>query len=527
MSCDARDKRRALRALLEGSRTEFLLEAHSGVSARIAEEAGFRGIWASGLAISAQCGVRDNNELSWTQIVDVVELMADATTIPILVDGDTGHGDFNNVRRLVRKLEQRGAAGVCLEDKVFPKANSFIDGRRQPLEAVDVFCGKLAAGKDSARDPDFCVVARVEALIAGWGIDEALMRAEAYRAAGADAVLVHSQRSDAREILEFARAWRGRLPLVIVPTKYSRTPTEEFRSAGVRLVIWANPLLRAAVAAMQETARALYETETLTAVESRISPLEEVFRLQRTDELRAAEHRYGASRAAPTVLVLPATDRLLPEPEARPPDRAPMPLRRALVEALKRESLHEIVQLEGEKRDGAGAHGELVALASAHGALGRDSVLLYDDLLFRRYILQGLLEAPGPLCAVVDSAPIDVCSEQRAAFAYCSAADDGGLHPQPVLLHHVSHAHRWNDQAPSGRWIGMLRARDEGAVWLRAVLARLERRLDFGSLGLFDLLNALCDAGHPIRVHYVHGHWLRSDTSEDLEPERESVHVRQ
>src|SRR6185503_11461574 len=169
----------ALRRMLLSDRLEFLMEAHNGLSARIVREAGFRGIWASGLAISAQFGVRDNNEASWTQVVDMLEFMADAADLPILLDGDTGYGNFNNVRRLIGKLEQRNIAGVCLEDKLFPKTNSFIDGERQALAEVDEFCGKLHAAKDTQRDPNFVVVARTEAFIAGWGLEETLLRATA------------------------------------------------------------------------------------------------------------------------------------------------------------------------------------------------------------------------------------------------------------------------------------------------------------------------------------------------------------
>ena len=250
-------KARALRSLISSNQLEFILEAHNGISARIAEEAGFRGIWASGLALSAQFGVRDNNEASWTQVVDMLEFMSDATTIPILLDGDTGYGNFNNMRRLVRKLEQRNIGGVCIEDKVFPKTNSFIGGERQPLADADEFCGKIAAGKDSQSDDDFCIVARVEALIAGWDIGEALRRAEAYRQAGADAILIHSKLSRPDQIVEFAAEWANRAPVVIVPTKYYSTPVEVFRKAEISLVIWANHLIRSAVQAMQKTKTAL------------------------------------------------------------------------------------------------------------------------------------------------------------------------------------------------------------------------------------------------------------------------------
>src|SRR4051812_11895955 len=138
----------ALRQEIASPTLSFLMEAHNGLSAKIAEEAGFRGIWASGLTMSAALGLRDSNEASWTQVLEVLEYMADSVTVPILVDGDTGYGNFNNVRRLVRKLCQTGIAGVCIEDKLFPKTNSFI-GEAQPLADVDEFCGRIKAGKDS------------------------------------------------------------------------------------------------------------------------------------------------------------------------------------------------------------------------------------------------------------------------------------------------------------------------------------------------------------------------------------------
>ena len=263
---EAGSKARQLRRLLESPRLEFILEAHNGVSAKIAQQAGFKGIWASGLALSAQFGVRDSNEASWTQVVDMLEFMSDATDIPILLDGDTGYGNFNNMRRLVNKLEQRGVAGVCIEDKQFPKTNSFIEGEKQGLADLDEFCGKITAGKDSRQDPDFCIVARVEALIAGWGLDEALKRAEAYAAAGADAILIHSKQPRPDEIIAFAKEWGGRHPLVIVPTKYYSTPVEVFRKAGVSLVIWANHMIRASVKAMENASRQIFIQESLTGV---------------------------------------------------------------------------------------------------------------------------------------------------------------------------------------------------------------------------------------------------------------------
>ena len=281
-----------LRRLIAGADTRFLMEAHSGLSAKVAEEAGFEGIWASGLSISAMLGVRDANEASWTQVLEVVEFMADATEIPILLDGDTGYGNFNSVRRLVQKLEQRAVAGVCLEDKLFPKTNSFLGAEPQELADIGEFCGKIKAAKDTQHDPDFVVVARVEALIARRTMDEALERADAYRDAGADAILIHSARANASEILAFKELWGARLPVVIVPTKYHRTPTQVFRDAGIAVVIFANHLMRASLASMQKVARQLSLEKSLAGVESEVAPLNEVFRLQNAAELERAEARY-------------------------------------------------------------------------------------------------------------------------------------------------------------------------------------------------------------------------------------------
>ena len=132
----------------------------------------------------------------------------------------------------------------------------------------------------------------MEALIAGWGLGEALKRAEAYWRAGADAILMHSKHSTAFEILEFMGQWGGVCPVVIVPTMYYKTPTSVFEKHGISTVIWANQLLRAGLKAMQETARDIANRRSLMGVEDRISSVQEIFRLQDTSELLQAERRY-------------------------------------------------------------------------------------------------------------------------------------------------------------------------------------------------------------------------------------------
>ena len=528
-----------LRQMLLSPDLEFIMEAHNGLSARIVREAGFKGIWASGLSISAQLGVRDNNEASWTQVVDVLEFMADASDLPILLDGDTGYGNFNNMRRLVRKLEQRGIAGVCIEDKVFPKTNSFLNGERQPLADVAEFAGKIAAGKDTQTDPNFSIVARVEALIAGWGMDEALKRAEAYRLAGADAILIHSKLSKPDEILAFTREWAGRGPLVIVPTKYYSTPTDVFRRAGISLCIWANHLVRSATSAMQSVAKEIYQSQTLVNVEDRIVPVDEIFRLQDADEYTEAERIYLSSATSSRSAVVLAASRgkgLESVTTDRPKVMLPIagkPLLRWLVDGFKKESVNDITVVGGYRADAIDPAGvrvvvndryaqtdELASLACAVDKLENDTVISYGDLLFRSYVLRDLVESKADFAVVVDSSPADSSNRTVRDFAYCSRGDDRGLFGTSVLLKRVlSRADakpEGDGQEPQGRWIGMLNVSRKGLAKLKAVLAQLRARPDFDSLDMPALLNALIAAGTEIEVVYVHGHWRGVNDLEDF-----------
>ncbi len=532
---------RALRALIHSPELEFLMEAHDGLSAKIVEEAGFRGIWASGLSMSAALGVRDSNEASWTQVLEVLEFMADATSIPILVDGDTGWGNFNNVRRVVRKLCQRGIAGVCIEDKLFPKTNSFI-GEGQPLADIGEFCGKIKAGKDSQTDPDFCLVARVEAFIAGWGLDEALRRAEAYRRAGADAILIHSKRSDAEEVLEFAREWENRAPLVIVPTKYHSTPTDVFREAGISVAIWANHTLRAAITAMQEVCREIQRDQSLAGVESRIVSVQDVFRLVGNDELAAAEARYlPAPDAAPRAVVLAASrgEALGGLTADRPKcmlDVRGQPLLRRLIGSFQETGIRDVVVVRGYRKeminlpairavdnDRHAETGEAASLACARDALEGPCVVAYGDILFRQYILDRLLEHPGDIVIAVDALWRQRLAGQGAAvrdLVACSrpfAAD--------YLDGEATEVVRIGNDLPadevSGEWMGLLKLSARGAALVRAELDALEARGELRQASMLDLLNGLLESGAGVSALYQAGHWLDVDDATDLARARE------
>lgn len=523
-----------LRELVTSTGLEFFCEAHNGLSAKIVEEAGFPAIWGSGLSISAQYGVRDSNEASWTQVLETVEFMADATTVPILLDGDTGYGNFNNVRRLIRKLEQRGIAGVCLEDKLFPKTNSFISGETQPLASMSEFSGKIKAACDARRDDDFVIVARVEAFIAGWGLEEALRRAECYREAGADAILIHSSLRVPDEVLAFQREWKGRLPVVIVPTKYYSTPTEVFEEAGFSVVLWANHILRSSIKAMTETARTLYSERNLLSIEDRIVPVAEVFRLQGAEELQRAEKRYLPEHGSETTAIVLAASRgreLGELTDSRPKAMVNLsgkPMLGHIVDAYNGVGIKDICVVRGYKAESVNLpgsryvdnedydnSGELYSLSLALETIkdGRDLLISYGDVLFNKYIPRTLNEMNEPFALFVDTNWRESVNKNRHAdYVHCSHAGSRKAFGARVLLRQTSPELR--DEEVHGEWMGFLKVRSDKLKGLKSVVCDLLR--EDGKAKIPDLLNRLVEEGEEIRVLYTAGHWLDVDSLEDL-----------
>lgn len=522
------------RQLLQSSHCEFLMEAHNGLSARIVEETGFKGIWASGLSISAALGVRDNNEASWTQVLEVCEFMSDASSIPILLDGDTGYGNFNNVRRLIHKLEQRNIAAVCIEDKLFPKTNSFIQGEQQPLADLDEFVGKIKAAKDGQTDPDFSVIARLEAFIAGWGLDEMLRRAEAYAEAGADGLLIHSKLRMPDQILAFAEAWHGPCPLVIVPTTYYSTPVEVFEKAGITLIIWANHNMRACITTMQRTCRQIFSERSLCTVEDQIVPVKEVFRLQNAQELLQAEERYLPQHPDPIRgIILAATqgDALHELTRARPKSMVSVggiPLLLRMVEQFREEKIKEIVVIRGFGKEHVKAEnvtfvdnddfeetGELYTLHCAREHLQGELIIAYGDIIFRKYILQMLLHVQDDIALVVDADWKDRPSfNGMEDFVHVEkvTAPNGG-HTEHVLL-------EMNPELPvekrEGEWIGLLKTKANGTRAVVDAIQKLKQQEDFPKLQLYHLLSHLAEKGKKIGVYYIVGHWVDVDNLHDL-----------
>lgn len=525
-----------LRELLSSSSPEMIMESHSGLSAKIAQETGFKAVWASSLSISASYGLRDCNEASWSHILETVEFMTDSIDIPLLLDADTGYGNFNNVRYLVKRLENRRVGGMCIEDKLFPKTNSFINGERQSLADVDEFCGKIKAAKDTQVDPDFNVIARIEALIAGYGMDEALTRAHKYVDAGADALLVHSKSNTVTQIAEFMGLWDQSCPIVVVPTKYYDTPFHVFEDLGISVVIWANQMMRASITSMQDVTRRIYESRSISEVEPTIVPVSEVFRLQNTQELLEAELNYLQQIESVGGIILAASKGDDFEGLTKDKPKAMVsvdgkPILSHIQDTFNQCGVKDITVLAGYAHESVKLpniekiivddwqiNGNAWSLYLALHKLNGPCVISFGDILFDKSLLDHLLDNPDDIVLSVDYTWTNGPSDRNVLpLVQCDAPASqmfGGRTTSSL----TSIGYKLGESNISGEWIGLLKVNTQGAKIMSdhlKYLAETDINL-LRSMDMVSFLHSLSLTTADLSVSYFPGKWLDVDNSNDL-----------
>ena len=284
-------KSRMLRKKLESNSIVKVGGAFDAMSAKLVETSGFDAVWAGSFAISATHALPDASILTMTEFFDAASSMASTCEIPIIADCDTGYGGPSNVTHMVKKYESAGISSICIEDKTFPKQNSLLENGKNDLLPEKEFVAKILSAKQARNDKDFLIIARVEALISGAGMNEALKRATAYENAGADAILIHSKQKTPDEIFEFADSWKGSVPIVVVPTTYDSVKISEISLHNVKMIIFANQTLRASHLAMTKLLREMVDTEHISTIEQEISTMQDIFNLQEMYDIKSKEKK--------------------------------------------------------------------------------------------------------------------------------------------------------------------------------------------------------------------------------------------
>ena len=263
--------------------------AYDAMSAKLVELSGFDAVWAGSFAISAINNVPDASILTMTEFFTAASNMANACEIPVIADCDTGYGDATNVRYMVKKYENAGIAGICIEDKTFPKQNSLLEGGNNQLLSEKDFAAKILAANEAKQNKAFTIIARIEALISGMGIKQALKRAYAYEKAGADLILIHSKKITPEEIFEFSDSWKGSAPLVVIPTTYYSVNVDELIEHKIKMVIYANQTLRAAHFAMSKLLKQMKNANNMSQLQNQMSSMEDIFKLQEMYGVKSQE----------------------------------------------------------------------------------------------------------------------------------------------------------------------------------------------------------------------------------------------
>tara|TARA_B100000900_G_scaffold215405_1_gene182398 strand:+ start:1393 stop:2691 length:1299 start_codon:yes stop_codon:yes gene_type:complete len=284
-----------LKRLMNAKKIVRILESHNSLTGLIIENLKinkrnrmmeYDGMWSSSLTDSATKGLPDNSSLSFSARISSLNDMMDVTTKPVVFDADNG-GQIEHLSFLVRSLERSGVSAIIMEDKVGLKKNSLFknqSGTKQ--DKPHLFAKKIKKICNSRQSQDFMVIARIESFIVGKGLKDALQRAEIYSKAGADAILIHSKEKTPAEIFSFAREFKKSknfIPLVSVPSTYSKVYEKDLIKNGFKLVIYANQLLRSAYPAMQNTARTILKNSRAFEADKKIIPIKEIINLIKND----------------------------------------------------------------------------------------------------------------------------------------------------------------------------------------------------------------------------------------------------
>jgi len=535
-----------------------IVGAHNGLSAKIGEEAGFDGLWASGFEISASYAVPDANILTMGENLTVGKMIHSASRLPVVADCDNGYGNAINVIRCVEEYEAAGIAAICIEDNVFPKRCSFYAGVKRELADVEEHAAKVRAAKATQRDRDFVVIARTEALIAGWGMEEALLRGRAYADAGADMVLIHSKSKEPDEVLSFAKQWDRPTPLVCVPTIYRTTKVETLHAAGFKLIIMANHAIRSSIKAMTETLQTLRKEGYTGSVDDKVVPLERVYELVGVDKMKKEEKAFlpaGSPGVTAVILAAGASQGLLPLTENLPKAMLDIKGKTILerqIEVLNACGVKDIAVVRGYKKeafttsnvryydnDEYATTSEVVSLFRASKELSGPFLFLYGDILFERGHLEKLLKSPADVSILVDRAWGE--NAQAKTGADQKAPWDGRGVPDLVQLkdaqetgyrfvgadqpHGVARVGRTLDAKHAhGEFVGMAMFTQKGARTLTDLYGQLRETKTSGGFheadslrgaSITDLLQELVDRGSEVQAVDVYKGWLEIDTFED------------
>ena len=558
-------RRSKLKLLLDREKIVRVLEAHNGLSGIIANNACIEGqsnevpvqrefdaIWESSLTDSASKGHPDIEVVSFDSRLQSINEILAVTHKPMIVDGDTG-GDANNFEYMVTKLERAGVSAVIIEDKAFPKRNSLEPGVQQTLQEPEVFAQKIHRGKSVQISPDFMIIARLESLIAGKSVDDAISRAQIYLETGADGVMIHSKEKDPAQIMEFAKRYQEmtqkinlKKPMVCVPTTYNTLTEDELRTAGFRIVIYANHLLRSANKAMEETARTILLNQRSFEADPICSPVREIFKTVGFLDVKEKDKLDEDNKNTPVIIPAAGEDPSLSSIlNGKPKSMFEVAGRTLLdwqISALKNNNLTNITVITGYKSGEMKAEGttfqenknykrgsELHSLMEARGKMTKGFIMLYSDILFEDHIMAEILTCREDIILVVDNTMQYHAPEANKIQDFVISKNKH----QPTRRK-ISFAceniiskigSKLNPETATHEFIGLAKFTKTGAEQLLQTYedcvknyhGKFQEADDISQFKFTDLIQEMIDRGYVANFLEIHKGWLEIHRAEDID----------
>ena len=425
----------SLKNIIDQKNSARIMEAHSGISAMIVESAKttnnridfeFDGIWESSLTDSATKGMPDASIIGTESRLHTINEIAHVTSKPLIVDGDTG-GSIPQFEFLISNLERLGVSSVIIEDKIFPKRNSLDSSASQELENPEIFANKIKSGIAKKSNPDFLIVARIESLIAGTGLKDAINRAEHYIDAGIDGIMIHSNEKKPKDLIDFAKKYNsicnkfGKRPILVsVPTTYNNYTEKSLIDLGFNIIIHANHLLRASHQAMKETAQIILNDGKSERVDKHITPVKEIFQFVGHDKITEQDRENSVKLRTPIIIPSAGKDPIFTKTPKSLIRINNKPIIEHQIELIKSAGFKNIVLVNGYKSEDFSILSKnanlkmqihtdyknthiLHSLMAAKPQMDNGFILLFSDILFDSKILKKLINIKSDIVLGIDN----------------------------------------------------------------------------------------------------------------------------
>jgi phosphoenolpyruvate phosphomutase len=541
-----------------------IIEVHNGISALVGEKAKVKqnnvtiqydGFWESSLTDTASKGMPDAEIVGYDSRLYTINEILNVTTKPLIVDGDTG-GSPAQFEYFVKHLERLGVSAVIIEDKVFPKRNSLDPFAKQILENPDSFTQKIQRGRDVKINDDFMIIARIESLIAGVGIEDALKRAEKYINAGVEGIMIHSKKSVPDDILTFAKEYDilcnklGRRPLLVsVPTTYNLIKDKELANHGFNIIIHANHLLRSAHKSMKKTAETILLNDRNFEAEPNCSEVMEIFKEVGFEWIKEQDRKYSIEQRISIIIPAAGKDlNFIEKPKALIKINGKTILQRQL-EKIMKIGFRNIAVVRGYKGETINYENikfhenpefekkhSLHSLMCARKNMENGFILLYSDILFNEEILKSLIQSDGDIVLIVDNSysyhkhdidkKLDLVISKTKQSSYHRTL-------QPTKMIEITKIGKNIDKNEADfEFVGIAFFTEKGAEILKKVYddckekyskEKFHEAKSFEKAGVTDIIQEIIERGFTVNALQVYKGWIEIHNKKDKKIAEEMI----